>query len=305
MRRIEIALLGLLTACSPQAGAAQHDAAPVAAALDCLRTQGRGLASAHRGGPGPGLPENALETLAAGYKEGVRLFEIDVRRTQDRALVLLHDETLDRTTTGSGLLAQHSLQDLEAVRLKDDGAQQTQNRLPTLASALTWAVEHRAYLQLDIKPEVRFVDVVAAVRQARAADSVILIVYSTQAAGKLARLAPDMVISAPAETGQDLAALQAAGVDLTRLVAWTGLTAKRAADYAALRLQGVEPILGTLGRPGARLDDRYAADGDVSEYGARVHDGVAILASDTAAVVMTALDAAGRGPGTCLAKAHR
>ncbi len=305
MRRAEIALLALLAGCGPQAGAAQGGAAPIAAApiaaaLDCLRAQGRGLASAHRGGPGPGLPENALETLAAGFAAGVRLFEVDVRRTKDGVLVLLHDETLERTTTGSGSLRSHSLQELAGVRLKDDAGALTQGRLPTLADALTWAVKRGAYLQLDIKPEVRFEDVVAAVWQARAADSVILIVYSTQAASRLARLAPDMTISAPAETAQDLTALQNAGVGLGRLAAWTGLTEKTAADYATLRGQGVEPILGTLGRPGLRLDDRYAADGDVSEYAARVKDGVAILASDSAATVAKALDAADRGPGACL-----
>nr|WP_281277521.1 glycerophosphodiester phosphodiesterase family protein [Hankyongella ginsenosidimutans] len=184
------------------------------------------MASAHRGGPGPGLPENALETLAAGFAAGVRLFEVDVRRTKDGVLVLLHDETLERTTTGSGSLRSHSLQELAGVRLKDDAGALTQGRLPTLADALTWAVKRGAYLQLDIKPEVRFEDVVAAVWQARAADSVILIVYSTQAASRLARLAPDMTISAPAETAQDLTALQNAGVGLGRLAAWTGLTEK-------------------------------------------------------------------------------
>ncbi len=300
MRRAEIALLLLLAACTPQAGTAQEAAsgvAPVAQALDCLRVQQRGLASAHRGGPGPGLPENALETLSAGYTAGVRLFEIDVRRTRDGTLVLMHDETLERTTTGFGPVEQRSLQDLQSVRLRDDDGQLTQARIPTLAAALAWAVERGAYLQLDVKPEVRFEEVVAAVRQANAVGSVILIVYSRGAARKLSTLAPEMVISAPAESREDL---RSSGVAPERLAAWTGLAPKPPAAYAALRSLGVEPILGTLGRPGSRLDDRYAADGDLSEYADRVRDGVVILASDAAASAMAALNDAGRGPGECL-----
>lgn len=274
-------------------------------ALDCLREQGRGLVSAHRGGPGPGLSENALETLAAGYKSGVRLFEVDVRRTRDGALVLLHDETLERTTTGSGPLHRHSLRELADVRLKYDDGTLTQGRLPTLADALTWAVRHGAYLQLDIKPGARYEAVVDAVRRAHAEEAVILIVYNMRAAAKLARLAPGMAISAPARSAQDLAALQRAGVELSQLVAWTGLAPISANDYAAIRQRGVEPVLGTLGRPGVRLDDRYAADGDLSEYADRVREGVAILASDRAAAAVRALQAAGRGPGTCLSSAQQ
>ena len=60
------------------------------------------LVSAHRGGPVPGLPENAVETFEYALNHAPALIETDVRRTADGVLVLMHDETLDRTTTGTG-----------------------------------------------------------------------------------------------------------------------------------------------------------------------------------------------------------
>ena len=70
--------------------------------MELLRTAGRPpFTSAHRG-HSTGAPENTLAALDAAWRAGATVAEIDVRMTRDGELVLLHDRTLDRTTTGHG-----------------------------------------------------------------------------------------------------------------------------------------------------------------------------------------------------------
>ncbi|MGX7835704.1 glycerophosphodiester phosphodiesterase family protein, partial [Campylobacter fetus subsp. venerealis] len=60
------------------------------------------MVSAHRGGPYPGFPENAIETFANVLEYTPAIIELDVAMTKDGVLVLMHDDKLDRTTTGKG-----------------------------------------------------------------------------------------------------------------------------------------------------------------------------------------------------------
>src|SRR5687768_7040929 len=56
--------------------------------------------SGHRGGVNKGFPENSIEALENTLRHTPATFEIDPRLTKDSAIVLMHDATLDRTTTG-------------------------------------------------------------------------------------------------------------------------------------------------------------------------------------------------------------
>jgi glycerophosphoryl diester phosphodiesterase len=78
----------------------------------------RAFIASHRGG-GANAPENTLPAISAALAAGFDYVEVDVALTADRHAVLLHDATLDRTTDGSGLLAEHTL---EQVRSLDAGA---------------------------------------------------------------------------------------------------------------------------------------------------------------------------------------
>src|ERR1700754_5151468 len=66
---------------------------------------GKQIISGHRGSHIAGYPENAIETFAYVLKHAPAFFEIDPRLTKDSVIVLLHDDTLDRTTTGKGKLS--------------------------------------------------------------------------------------------------------------------------------------------------------------------------------------------------------
>jgi glycerophosphoryl diester phosphodiesterase len=89
----------------------------------------------HRGAAGY-TPENTLASIEKGIELGVDLIEIDVRRTRDGHLVLLHDERVNRTTNGRGHVADMTL---AQVKHLDAGAGQ---RIPTLEEALEAANGH-------------------------------------------------------------------------------------------------------------------------------------------------------------------
>ena len=105
--------------------------------------QGRTLILAHRATMGH-APENSLAGLRAGLAVGVDGFEIDVRITADGVPVLLHDEDLSRTTSGSGLVSSHTFASIRSLRWNGGGP------IPTLAQALA-VVGGRAALMIELK----------------------------------------------------------------------------------------------------------------------------------------------------------
>jgi glycerophosphoryl diester phosphodiesterase len=107
---------------------------------------------AHRGG-GTLAPENTLLALDTGRQHGYRAAEVDAALTQDGVAVLLHDATLDRTTSGRGPLDQASAAQVTAL---DAGswldARFGAARVPTLAAALQRCREQGLWLNVEIKP---------------------------------------------------------------------------------------------------------------------------------------------------------
>ena len=96
-------------------------------------------------------PENTLAAIEKAIEQGADLIEIDIRQTRDGHLVLMHDATVDRTTDGSGRVAEMTLAQIKRL---DAGswfaARFAGERVPTLAEALQ-AMQGRALPDLDIK----------------------------------------------------------------------------------------------------------------------------------------------------------
>lgn len=287
-------IAALLAGCSTTAPApARGERLPLW--FDCLRERGEAVIGAHRAGPAPGLPENALTTMAATLARNHNaLLEIDVQASADGVLFLLHDDRLDRTTEASGPAAARTWAELRQLRLRDNGGALTEAYIPSLADALALAMSQGGVVQLDIKRGVDFGAVVAAVRAAGAEDHVIIITYRDDDALAVARAAPDLMISASVNAPVAAERLIAAGLRRDRLLAWTGTRTPDPALFAALRAAGIEPLFGTLGRAGERLDDRWLEDGDAREFAALERDGVVVVATDRGTAVETAL-----GPPSC------
>lgn len=290
------ALLALLLAgCTATPPRSVQPDSDLAQWFDCLRTRGEAVVGAHRAGPAPGLPENALSTMAATLgRNGDALLEIDVQISRDGVLFLLHDDRLERTTTGSGIAREQDWAALAQLNLRDNGGMVTGARVPTLEQALKLAKAEGGVVQLDIKRGVDFAAVVAAVRAAGAEQHAIIITYRDEDALSVARLAPELMVSAGVNSPAAAERLIAGGMRRDRLLGWTGTRVADADLFAALRAAGIEPLFGTLGRPGERLDDIWLDDGDASEFAALERAGAVVIATDRAGEVEAAI-----GPPTC------
>lgn len=99
-----------------------------------------------------GAPENSLAAIDLAIRKGADVVEIDLQRTSDGHLVLMHDANVNRMTNGTGAIANMTLAQLKQLRLKDalGGAEAplTDHRVPTLTEAME-LVKGRAMVNLD------------------------------------------------------------------------------------------------------------------------------------------------------------
>jgi glycerophosphoryl diester phosphodiesterase len=85
----------------------------MASALDPTRFT-RPLLIGHRGYPAK-FPENTLASFDGAMQAGCDMIELDVTLTKDRKVMVIHDDTLDRTTTGRGPVSGHTLEEIKAL----------------------------------------------------------------------------------------------------------------------------------------------------------------------------------------------
>src|SRR6185369_3747305 len=107
---------------------------------------------AQRGG-GRLAPENTLAGIAQAVVAGCQGIEFDVMLSGDGTPVLIHDETVNRTTNGHGRVAQ--LSDAELARLDAGGwygAQWAGEAIPTLDQALAAGLAADLFMNVEIKP---------------------------------------------------------------------------------------------------------------------------------------------------------
>ena len=93
-------------------------------------------------------PENSQAAIESSIRLGADVVELDVQKTKDGQLILMHDKTLDRTTTGKGKVAEWTLDSIRTLRLKNGAALRTKHRVPTLEEALLTA-KGRVMVNLD------------------------------------------------------------------------------------------------------------------------------------------------------------
>lgn len=77
-------------------------------------------------------PENSIRAVTNALKMGVEVVEIDVQKTKDNELIVMHDKTIDRTTTGKGRVAELTLDSIRNVFLRNGAGMSTKHKVPTL-----------------------------------------------------------------------------------------------------------------------------------------------------------------------------
>lgn len=81
-------------------------------------------------------PENSLQAIKNCIELGVDMVEIDLKKTKDGHLILIHDKKIDRTTTGKGVPQDYTLEELNKFRLRNGAGHKTAHPIPTLEEVM-------------------------------------------------------------------------------------------------------------------------------------------------------------------------
>lgn len=186
----------------------------------------RPLVIAHRGDSAH-RPENTLSAFASALEVGAEIVELDVQLTRDDEIVVLHDDSVDRTTSGKGKIRTLTLAEvrsLSAGYADRFGGAHAGERVPTLAEALG-LLRNRARVMIEIKKESVSDDAesgveartVEQVRRAGMVEQVAFLSFDRRALERCRRLAPNVTrghLFYRAEIGEVIEGARAVGSEL-------------------------------------------------------------------------------------------
>jgi len=261
-------------------------------------------AAAPSRGMAKAVPENSLAALDRCVALGVDMVEIDVRRTADGALVIMHDATVDRTTDGRGRVSALTLRQVQALRLKGSHRNEAP---PTLEQYLAHA-QGRILINLDVKEPIA--DQVAQVvldsgaagqvlvkarPEAGAAPMADLPAYRSLAFMPMVGAVKGQALGDPAEIAalQVLAENRVPAIELCDLRRSEFKAVRAAARLAQVRLwsnalarKGLKGVVARARAGGAAADGRHT-------WRRLIDDGVSVIQTNRPAALLDYLDARG------------
>lgn len=151
----------------------------------------------HRGARGT-HPENTMISFQEAARTGAHGIEFDVHLSKDGEVVIIHDETLNRTTNGSGLVCEYTLEELKQLDAGSHFNAAFQGaRIPTLREVLAWLCGNELLINIELKNDrIRYIEleqkVIALVREFHLEKRVIFSSFNHKSVAELADLAPDI-----------------------------------------------------------------------------------------------------------------
>lgn len=210
------------------------------------------LVSGHRGGPQKGYPENCLATFEHTLQHTFAMLEMDPRYTKDGAIVIMHDPTLERTTTGKGKLTDFTLAELKQLRLKDTEGNVTEFLIPTLDEALEWA-RGKAILVLDQK-DVPVAVRVKKIEEHQAEGHSVMIVNTFKDAKECHTLNPNIMMEVMIPNRAKFTEFEQLGIPWRNVVAFVGHVPPEDLQlYELVHAKGAHCMIGTS----RNLDRRF------------------------------------------------
>lgn len=228
---------------------------------------------AHRGASAH-APENTLEAFDLAHAQGADGAELDVQRSADGHLVVIHDETVDRTTDGTGRVVDLELADLvrlDASRGHDahrgaDGASWHGGpvRVPTLAAVLDLLAPTGMTVNIELKNSVAPYpgmesEVLAAAGAAGLRDRILCSSFNHRSIARLRELDPGVALGIL--YSQQLVRPWESGAAFGATAIHPGHWLLGTEDLAAARQAGLATNVWTINR-GDQLDAWYAAGVD-------------------------------------------
>lgn len=289
MKRLFIyIILALVSACSQETSQsvtsediAKKGDGKLPSFFQCLRDNDITIVSAHRGGPVEGYPENAIGTFERTIDNAAVVVELDVVKSKDGKLFILHDVTLDRTTTLSGAVNDTNWNDIKEATLKDNQGNITEFHPPSLSETLDWA-KNKVLLQIDMKPPLNVHEVIDEVIKSNAEGRVFYIVYSIKDAQKILNKLPNAFVSIGLANQDELDRLLGAGIDTQQIHSLTPNVEQNKQFLKTLNDYGITTVGLTfdLKFENSRSTERVNWQEVVEQYQARANSGIEILASN-------------------------
>jgi glycerophosphoryl diester phosphodiesterase len=155
------------------------------------------LSVAHRGTGSFSLwaPENTLAAFDIAWKMGADSIEIDVRQTSDGELIIMHDETVDRTTDGTGKVSVLTLEQIKSLNIKSCSRGVPDQKVPTLHETLSF-LKGKTLVYVDVKT-TDYEKMIGVFEEEEMLDSSYFLIYSI-ADGYMARMQNAFVALMPA-----------------------------------------------------------------------------------------------------------
>lgn len=178
------------------------------------------LISGHRGTKEAGFPENSIEGFQHALTRMPLFFEVDPRLTKDSVIVLMHDETIDRTTNASGKLSDYNYDELLSIRLKDHEGNITATMIPKLEEVFDWS-KSKTVINLDRKdvPHQMIVDLI---KKNKAEKYVMLTVHTGAQARFYHDRLPGVMLSVFARNDAEYEDVAISGVPWENMIAYVG-----------------------------------------------------------------------------------
>jgi glycerophosphoryl diester phosphodiesterase len=161
---------------------------------------GKPLNIAHQGASAD-APGNTLAAFRLALEMGADGFELDIMLSTDDHLVVIHDDTVDRTTDGSGPVRQKTLAELKALDAGARfGARFAGERIPTLQEVFDLVAGNRAFVNVELKADSLKSDgleekLVALIRRYDLGERLLISSFNPFALWRVRRLAPDLPLA--------------------------------------------------------------------------------------------------------------
>lgn len=233
------------------------------------------MISVHRGGGNKaGYPENCIESFDYIANQMPCIIECDIEMSKDSIMVLMHDKTLERTTTGTGAVSDNYFKDIAKLVLKDNQGNITKYKIPTLEKTLIWG-KNKVIYTLDVKKTTPFSKVIKMVEDKKAENYAAIITYNLKEAEEVYKLNKNLLISVSILQESDYQRLHSSGIPDKNMLAFIGTREPKTELINFLHSKGIMTILGVLGN----LDKKAGSKQD-KLYLDWVYAGADILATD-------------------------
>jgi glycerophosphoryl diester phosphodiesterase len=230
------------------------------------------------------LPENSLASLRQCIQLrseiGLDFVEIDPRMTKDGVMVIMHDETVNRTTNGTGKVSDLSLAQIKSLRLKALNGTLTDEQVPTVQEFFTVA-KGKMWVNLDFSDKVPHTNMYNEVQNCGMLDECLFPVgNNTEMANSLFLCSPQPVLRTSVSSESQVTAHKGMGLYVTTVTA-TRVLASASVIQSAIG-NGFAVMSQTLVQDGITVDNDMRYNNNYSGVDLFVNQGINIIQTDYA-----------------------